>query len=144
MGDIWVVVADSVRARVFRLDNGRRLEELDDLLAPEDRLKNQDIDSDRGGRSFDSVGGGRHALEKHESPHEHAVKVFARRVVERLEHGRKGGEFGKLVVIAPPKMLGYLRECSTDELEHTVVCSIHKELTREKPSRIAEYLPQIL
>ena len=142
MGDIWVVAADSVRARLFRLDGQHRLEELEDLTAPEDRLKNQDLNSDRGGRAFDSVGGGRHAMEKHESPHEHAVKAFAGRVVERLEQGRKRGELDGLVVIAAPRMLGYLRDHFSDALEDTVLCSIHRELTRETPARIAEYLPR--
>ncbi|MEZ5558173.1 MAG: host attachment protein [Pseudomonadales bacterium] len=144
MSDTWVVAADSVRARLFKVAKGRRLEEVADLVAPEDRLKNQDINSDRGGRAFDSMGRGRHAMEKSESPHEHAVRTFAARVVERLEHGRTAGEFDKLVVVAAPRMLGYLRACFDDPLHDLVVCSIHKELTQETPERIAEYLPQVL
>ncbi|MGE0621095.1 MAG: host attachment protein [Pseudomonadales bacterium] len=144
MGDIWVVVADSVRARFFRLDDQQHLEELDDLVAPEDRLKDQSLNANRGGRAFDSVGGGRHAMEKHETPHEHAVKAFAGRIVERLEQARTGNLLEKLVVIAPPRMLGYLREHFSDALEDRVACSIHKELTRETPARIADYLPRTL
>ncbi|HEY5644521.1 MAG TPA: host attachment protein, partial [Pseudomonadales bacterium] len=82
--------------------------------------------------------------EKHESPHEHAVKEFAGRVADRLEQARTSGELEKLVVIAPPRMLGYLRQSMSEELADHVACSIHKELTREKPARIAEYLPQVL
>lgn len=144
MTDIWIVAADAVQARIFRLTSERQLEEVDDLLAPEGQMKNQDLNADRGGRAFDSAGQGRHAMEKSETPHEHAVKTFAGRVVDRIEQGRTGNEFGKLVVIAAPRMLGYLRSHFNDELAEMVVCSIHKELTREDPARIAEYLPRVL
>ena len=49
------------------------------------RMRNRDINSDRPGRAFSRMGGKRHALSTHESPHEREVADFAREVCARLK-----------------------------------------------------------
>jgi len=104
---VWVVVADSYRARVFEVGEERRLVEAGDLFHTEARELSAGLGADRPGRVFDSVGGHRHAIEEKTAPHEREVLRFVAEIGEMLE--RNLNRFDALVMLAPPKMLGMLR-----------------------------------
>jgi protein required for attachment to host cells len=135
----WVVVAESSRARLFRRA-GRVLEELEDFAHPQGRARNRDIDADKGGRSFDSTGRGRHAMERHRDAHRTEVAVFARQIAARLEAGRTANEFERLVLIAPPQFLGELRAALDPDTAALVSHSIDKNLVHATPEDIARHL----
>lgn len=136
---VWVLVAESARARLFRLQ-GQTLEELEDFTNPRSRTRSRDINADKGGRSFDSAGQGRHAMEKSKDPHRVEVREFAQRLTDRLERGRAAGEFGRLILIAPPLFLGELRHCLGKALQALVRLSISKNLVQAAPEEIGAYL----
>jgi hypothetical protein len=63
MATKWVVVAESSRVLAFQ-QAGLAMEELEGLMHPASRAHERDLISDRPGRSFDSFGSGRHAMEE--------------------------------------------------------------------------------
>src|SRR5690606_9286808 len=96
---MWIVVADSSACRLFAADApAGPLQELEVLSHPEGRLHEQDLVSDRPGRTFDSQGAGRHAKEVEVGPKKHEAIVFAGRIAERLEAGRVRNAFDKLAL----------------------------------------------
>lgn len=106
----WVVVADSSRARIFEATElPSPLRELEDLIEPEGRMAGRELLADRPGRSFESVGGARHALVTPTGPRVASRQRFAQRIAERLDRGLGEGSFRKLALVAPPAMLGALR-----------------------------------
>ena len=75
------------------------------------RKKTSELISDRGGRSFDSHGHGRHTMTREKSaPRQHASQVFARDIVARIKRGLHDGSCRDYALVAPPRMLGTLRE----------------------------------
>ena len=63
MSKFWVVVADKSKARIFTVDDPRgALLGVHELKHPEALEREQELSSDRPGRSFDSMGQGRHAM----------------------------------------------------------------------------------
>lgn len=144
----WVIVADSVRARFFTLgfdaDRGRTLEEFDVIVSPEGRLSEGELTADRGGRTFDSRGRGRHKMEPVHSAKDHVAEMFAKRLAEHIDDARIAGFVDKLVLIAAPKFLGQLRSSLCDKAGELVVHSIDKEMTIAEPDEIARHLPQII
>ena len=76
--------------------------------------------SDRPGRAFDIVGKGRHAIAQPESGQDHQTLLFARQVASYLNAAIAESRVNKLVILAAPEFLGYLRA----ELSNTALKSI--------------------
>lgn len=83
-------------------------------------LRESEFASDRPGRAFDIVGKGRHAMARHELGQDHQTLVFARQVAHYLNNAIAESRVNKLVILAAPEFLGYLRA----ELSNTALRSI--------------------
>ncbi len=141
MAKTWILVGDSSRARLLLAEHTNApLQELDTLENPAARLRNQDLSSDGPGRSFDSAGRGRHAMEQRESPKHHEAATFARHLAERLEQARGHGELERLVLVAPPRFLGLLRDEMGTDLSRLVIAEIDKDLTAVDASELRTHL----
>lgn len=108
----WIVVADESRASIYTRHAKRApLIEFLSLENEASRKKTGDILSDRGGRSFDSFGSGRHtmAIEKAD-PKKHAATAFAKQIAERIGKVTHDGSCRGYALIAAPRFLGLLRE----------------------------------
>lgn len=141
MAETWVVVADSGRARFFEGDARRGLKELDVLVAPDLRLREQALASDRPGR-IDTQAGGVHSMGRQESVKNHERESFARRVAARIEDARRAGVLDRVTLIAAPRFLGQLRAQLTDQSAALVTCTIDKDLTALAPARLVDHLPR--
>ena len=141
MDTIWVVVADQSRARMFAM-HGRwgSLEEVDNLVHPEGRLHDQDLNADRPGRSFDTMGDGRHGMSKRHSPKEMEAIRFAAEITQRVALAYHKGAFKQLVLIAPPRFLALLRERLPQAVSHCVILCEDKNLTRDDADSIREHI----
>jgi len=72
----------------------------DDLYDPQDRPP----------RSFGSVGRTRHAMDKGRNLHEQEEGNFLKRIAERIAEADKPKLFEHLLIAAPPRALGALRD----------------------------------
>lgn len=145
MVNTWIVVADSARALIYTVERPTApLHLLEALEHPESRSQNQDMDSDRPGRSFDSAGEGRHAMVQSTDPKEYEALRFARELAERLETARNRGELGKLYLVAAPHFLGLLRKALSTPAQHLVVREVAKNLAAHDPADIRAHLPERL
>src|SRR5271165_4040419 len=111
-GNTWVVVADARQARILdvedaglpaklrhtvhALPDGSARDESGDLPEVSDRLK----------RASPHHG----ALRQTSDPSDEAEHRFAKELVRTLERGLVDNAFQHLVLVAPPKFLGILRE----------------------------------
>lgn len=137
----WVLIADGARARI--LESEGRLDQLQKVPGCEFEVEDppdREIGSDSPGRTFDSVGGGRHRIEPKTSPHRHIKAEFARHLAQFLEKKQGQRAFDRLLIAAPPKMLGDLREKLSKQVVACVEAEIPKDLTgipdREIPGHI--------
>jgi protein required for attachment to host cells len=107
----WLLIADGSRAKVFESAGAHEtLNEIDDMALAIHLPKSGDLLADRPGRTFDSVGAGRHAKENPTDPHRLLKRDFARKVVDELRRAMLGGRFNQIVLVAPPDFLGDPRE----------------------------------
>jgi len=127
----WVVVADAGRAAVYETNTRNLAGEWTQRHSLSARLPaSRDIDSDKPGRSFDSGGQGRHAIEPPTDPHRHAKHNFAHDVVGVLDDARRRGELDDLVVVAEPRFLGDLRSLMPDQLRSRVRHEVGKDYSK--------------
>jgi protein required for attachment to host cells len=141
----WVVVADSTRARIFNAETSSApLSEVETLTQPEGRMHDRDITADLPGRSFDSVGNGRHSMEPTTDPkHELAVE-FARTIARHLDSARVKNVYEQLVIVAAPSFLGLLREQLNQTCRKLVAYELNKNLVQLTVEEIRSHLPKLI
>lgn len=110
-GAFWVVAANESQARFYQREAKRA--PLQEFLCVENeaaRMKKGELLEDRGGRSFDSFGAGRHTMSVEKAgPKKQAATVFAKQIAERIYKATHNGTCRDYVLIAAPKFLGVLR-----------------------------------
>ncbi len=139
MKDIcWVVVANSAQARIFSLENLQTLSEIEDLVHPESHLHDQDVVDGQPGRSFDSTGSHRHAIEPKTSQKELSLERFGRSLSNFLEKKYRASAFSRLYIVASPAFLGVLRQMVSADVARVVEKEISKDIVRcTKPEILA-------
>ena len=141
-GPAWFLVADGRRARLLTEPRrGAALEEAwtieigpDDLYDPQDRPP----------RSFDRFGAGRHAMDKGRDLHEAEEEKFLKRVAERVGEGEKRKAFDHLVIAAPPRALGLLRNMLPAAAQSRIRAETAKDLLDEDAPKLRERLLELL
>ena len=141
----WVLVADSGSARFFSTGAPiAPLEEFDVILHPEGVAHARELTSDRPGRSFDSFGKGRHAMESPTGPKAQEAKNFAKKLCDKIEAARSRNELERVVLVAPPDFLGLLRDALPENSRRMVELEIDKNLVKLPTAEIRAHLPEKL
>ncbi|MGI9223719.1 MAG: host attachment protein [Woeseiaceae bacterium] len=106
-----VVVADEASAILYMRDTlYGPLTKWRTLSNDAARMKTEALISDRGGRSFDSHGQGRHTMGGEKAgPKQHIATVFAKTIAELVADDMQSGRCRGFALIAAPRFLGELR-----------------------------------
>ena len=129
-----ILVANSEFARFLRFDGEKGLVEILTLNNPSSRLKNGDLVSSPPGRSFQSVGVRRSALEKSMTPKQKEELDFARRDAHELN------QYSGIYIVAEPHFLGLLRP---EINRKTVLGEASKDFTLEPLERLWPRLKEL-
>lgn len=141
----WVVVAESSRARVFEAATpAADLVEIEDRVHPAGRLHERDLVSDRPGHDSGEAGSGPHVLDESRPAHIEEMHKFAREIAGRLEQGLNDKDYDRLVLVAPPKFLGVLREVLPERVAGCVAETLHKDLVQHGPEEVRAQIAGLL
>lgn len=139
----WVLIADGSRARLFEHDRSERtLALLHEHDRPELRDRDAQRYADRPGRVHERANQARHAMEPPTAISDSAREGFARELVEHLRTGAQEHRFGRLIIAAPPAMLGVLRDQLDEQLRDKLVAELHKDLTKIHAQELPEHLSE--
>ena len=141
----WYVVADAARARVVTLEAAsNRSVPGAHTVAPAlneefvgRNLKSRDVLADKLGQRSP------HHPASPADPHDHAKAGFALELADVLDKALNQRRFDRLILIAPPEMLGNLRNAFTEQVKHRVVCEQDKDLTQLDDNKLAERLANL-
>ena len=146
----WIIAADSSRARVLQVaDPEQRLLEVEDLVNPQARLQDRELQTDAEPRMSGHGGLGKPGVASTSGPGsdreaqgavEHGVTVFAKQIGRYLEQARVQHRYDELVLIAPPKFLGALRRELDKEVEKLVADELPKDLAGFNTRELERYL----
>jgi len=138
--DVWIVVANSTLARIYKAETTHQLKELETLIHPGSRQQSREIISDRPGRTFDSTHSGtRHAMEPKTNPQQLEFEEFARILSKHLDSACSEGHYKKLYLAANPSFLGLLRKFLNPNTTHTIATQIDKDITQLTPKEISNH-----
>jgi protein required for attachment to host cells len=136
----WVVVCDGAKALV--------LENVGDAMYP--NLKTKEVyqqedrptreqGTDAPGRAFSSVGNNRSAVGQTDW-HEQGERRFLEKLAAKLEAAVQAGEVKSLVIAAPPRALGMLRQVYTQGLRNALTAEVDKDLVKMPLHEIEKHL----
>jgi protein required for attachment to host cells len=142
MKTIWFVVGNASRAQILEQSGPEGpVVEVTVLEHGKSRLRNLDISSDKPGRTHHRRRDGmRGSMEPRTTPKEVEREQFARKIVECLEQHTARVYKGDLILVAPPRFLGLLRQMLPEALSARVVNSVDKDLTAIKPDQLLKKL----
>jgi protein required for attachment to host cells len=141
----WVLIADGARARVYvNYGPGKGIERVDGAEFTADHRPDREILSDKPGRSFESVGETRHAYEPPHDPHRELKRSFAAMLAAMLEEKLGQKSFDRVVLVAPPAMLGDLRSALSAPLRAAVYAELDKDLTKTPAVELPQHLGAVM
>jgi protein required for attachment to host cells len=124
---IYILLADSARARLFTADSRLSEWQEQDFVYPAGRQPDRELNSDRSGY---------HGFEGKVSRHEEGRIRFASELAGWLESERGAGRMHRLFIAAPPRFLGVLKHELSDQCLRLLVGQLDRELIDETPEDI--------
>ena len=137
----WILVADSARARaVAWVGRDEPLQQVEGFDMRFHHEYAHDMMSERPGRTHESHGATRHAIEPHVDPVRQAEHRFAESVAQALDERLARKEFDRFVLVAGPTMLGDLRAAFSAGLHVIVHGTIDKNFTHFTNTQLKDHL----
>ena len=126
----WVVVCDGAKALV--LENvgdhkfpNLRTKEVHEQSDP----KTRELGSDAPGRAINSVGAVRSAIEQTDW-HDQTERAFLAKLAGRLDAALQAGETKSLIMVAPPRALGMIRQAYSQHLRDALRAELDKDFVK--------------
>jgi len=140
----WAVVADGAKALIL-VNDGTDAQPVMSVLAKAE-LENPPSHAqgiERPGRQSERGSGTRSAVEVTDW-HELAEAGFLRDFTQRLNRAAEADRFGRLLLVAPPKVLGLLRPELGAATQARVVAEIGSDLTKHPVSEIERHIARAM
>ncbi|WP_045835379.1 host attachment protein [Hyphomicrobium sp. 99] len=141
----WILIADGEHARMVEaIGKGHGLHEVPGTETRLDNPPSHLLGRAEPGRVHESVGYTRHAIEPRSDPHESLEVKFAEQLADQLQRYVEVKAFDRLVIVAPPTMLGYLRKCLAADVTSKLIAEVDKDLTKVPNNDVASHLESVV
>jgi protein required for attachment to host cells len=148
---IWILIADSSRARLYSVDTAHRPMMLcESFEHQESRAMEHDLVTDRPGRMPQSHGGAhpghgsRSGMEPGTTAKEHEHEIFARTLADALKVHLSHHDYCRLILVANPEFLGILREALSEQVKKHVSASVNRNYTSLDAQELEQHLAPLL
>src|SRR3954469_14406625 len=126
----WVVVCDGAKALILENAGDATFPNLKTREVREQSdLPTSEIGTDAPGRAISPVGSARSATEQADY-HQQSEQRFLTELARRLDAALAGGEMKSLLLIAPPRALGVLRQAVSANLRRAIRAEIDKDYVK--------------
>jgi protein required for attachment to host cells len=136
----WVLVCDGAKALVLENVGDEKFPNLKTKQVYEqDDPKTHEQGTDAPGRSINSIDARRSAMEQTDW-HDQAEHRFLESLAGHLDAAVNSGRAKSLIVVAPPRALGVLRQAYSHNLRAALRAEIDKDLVRLPVHQIEKHL----
>jgi protein required for attachment to host cells len=136
----WVVVCDGSKALFLQNAGDSKFPNLQTREVMEQKVPaTSEIGSDKPGRSHSSVGPGRSAVNQTDFHTQQEIE-FLRSIMAKLDAAAQAGQMKSIIIVAPPRAIGVLRQHYTHALKKTVREEIQKDYVRMPVYEIEKHL----
>jgi protein required for attachment to host cells len=138
--DEWVIVCDGSKALFLQNAGDSKFPNLQTREVMEQTVPpTSEIGSDKPGRSHSSTGHGRSAVEQTDF-HTQQEEEFLRSIMLKLDSAAQAGNMKSIILVAPPRALGVLRQHYTHALKQAVREEIQKDYVKMPVYEIEKHL----
>ncbi len=136
----WVIVCDGAKALVLENVGDAKFPNLKTRDVYEQKtLATHEMGTDAPGRSHSSVGHGRSAVEQTDW-HDQAETAFLTELAQKLELAVNTHQVKSLIVVAPPRALGVMRQHYGHALKGAVRAELDKDYVKMPVHEIEKHL----
>ena len=140
-----ILIANGSQSKFYSHDGpGKGLAALENFNMKHDVLHAKDIQADKPGRTHDSQGGQRHAMEYSSDPQDTDMLRFAREIAERTENAMNQINADRIIVVSSPHMLANLRRSFSSSVQKKLLAEIDKDLTKIPDMELPSHLNEVL
>ena len=138
--DMWIVIADGEKALFLRNEGDALYPNLEVIREIRDENPpTREQGTDRPGRYFDGATANKSGFDETDW-HRLEKERFADELAQRLYKAAHRGDFDKLVIVAPPLVLGEMRQKLHKEVADKVAGEVPKTLTNHPIPEIEKLL----
>lgn len=136
----WVVVCDGAKALVLENAGDAKFPNLKTLEVFEQKdPPTRELGTEKPGRTMSSVGHGRSAYQQTDW-HDQAEQDFLSALVHHLDQALSAGKTKSMIIVAPPRALGVLRQAYTGALKSAVRAELDKDFVKMPIDEIEKHL----
>lgn len=140
----WVMIANTNNCRIYDYHRKEKiLTLLKEFDHPENKLKNQDLVSDKPGHYCASTAG-RGAYSQQHDPEDIKIDNFARELALHLEDARNKKSFNELITVMSSKMEGLLHHYLHKNVRSVIKHNIQKNLMHMNEHELIDYFAKNL
>lgn len=141
----WIVIADGGQARILISDSkAHKLQQLPDGSFSDPQLPTHELVTDRQPQVRESKSNTSHAIEPKMDAHKKRKIDFIQNLLRYIERSAEGNSFDRLVIVAPPFILGEIRKYLSPRLQQLVRAEISHDYTHQTSDYIYEQLKDAL
>ncbi len=145
MNAIQVAVASRGSARIYEcLEGGTRLRLLAEIDNPGLGTHERDLKEPRAGRVYNRSGGRPQAFADRNSPRDEAAQRFARALARRVGGRMREHDHDALILVAEPRMLGYVRGGLSKTAAARLAGVVPKDLAHESSAGLERRLVAVI
>jgi protein required for attachment to host cells len=136
----WVVVCDGAKALILQNAGDARFPDLRTRESYEEKHPpTHEQGTDEPGRTQASVGSARSAMEETDW-HEQAERNFLAKLASRLDAAVTSSEIASMILVAPPRALGMIRQAYSPHLRGAIRVELDKDYVRLPVPEIETHL----
>lgn len=138
---IWILLVDMQGAEIYK-KNHLALKKIGEVLS---RGRHKSPTNESVGRAISSADGAiHHKYEPHMNVARQEGLAFAHEISEYLNKAVRENAFDRLVLVAPPKILGFLRKSLSEAVDKRIVAEVNKDLKNLGKKDLEQALAEIL
>ena len=136
----WIVVCDGAKALILENTGDGKFPNLKTVQVLEQKdLPTHLLGADKPGRTHSSAGHGSSAVTQTDW-HNQSEQVFLNHLAQRLDADVSAGKAKSLIVVAPPRALGMIRQAYSHALRGAIRAEIDKDLVKHPVHDIEKHL----
>jgi protein required for attachment to host cells len=139
--DIQLVIVSGTRARLVRRTAAGAFRTVRSMASDAAAQRSSALARDRLGRSQESVGSARHAIEPRSDPHEKAMAAFIAEVADSVNRAAADGHVDALVLAGPPPVLDRLARALAPDLRARVRARVSIDLAKVPDAKLSAHFP---
>jgi protein required for attachment to host cells len=139
----WILVTDGKKAQVY-VWTPKSLTLVPDFTVYSESPEDYAEKLKKPGTIFESGSSLRHSVQPHIDIHDEIRLHFSTSILSQLNKCRENGNFDRLIIAAPDKLLGLLRKGLSKKTEDSLIADIPKNWTRYSQEKLLLHIKDIL